>query len=306
MAKKPNFFVMGAPKCGTTSLHGYLRQHPEIYVPRMKEIHFFGDDLPFRRGLVKRTVNSEEKYLSLFSGAKDEKAIGDVGVWYLYSKKAPYQIKEFFPFARAIVMLRNPVEAMYSFHSTLLFSNKENIQDFSKALAAEKERKKGNLIPPGLNPEEVGELFYKDIFKYSSQLERLFKAFKKEEVLVIIFDDLKKDTAGCYRRILRFLGVNETFKLDFKIANPSKETRFKLLGRFLYRPPSFISKAAIKIVPRAFLLESLHKLRVLNSRPRSLPPMDPELKKQLQQEFRPDIKRVSELLRRDLSFWYDS
>ncbi len=306
MIKRPNFFVMGAPKCGTTSLHGYLRQHPEIYVPRMKEIHFFGDDLPFRQGLIKKTVNSEEKYLSLFSEAREEKAIGDVGVWYLYSEKAPYQIKEFSPSSRAIVMLRNPVEAMYSFHSTLLFSNKENIQDFGKALAAEKERKRGRLIPLGLNPEEAGELFYKDIFKYSSQLERLFKVFRKEEVLVIIFDEFKKDTAKCYKRILRFLGVDEDFKLNFEIANPSKETRFKWLGRFLHRPPSFISRAAIKIFPRAFLLESLHRLRVLNSRPRSLPPMDPELKKQLQEEFKPDIERVSELLKRDLSFWYDS
>jgi hypothetical protein len=301
---KPNFFVMGAPKCGTTFLYSCLRQHPEIYIPKMKEIHFFGDDLPFRQGLIKRTIRSQSDYLSLFSKAKKEKAIGEVGIWYLYSKKAPQQIKEFSPRSKAIVMLRNPIKAAYSLHNTLVFNNKENLEDFREAWAAEEERKKGRMIPPNIPAEEAGELFYRDIFKYSSQLKRLFSAFKKEEVLVIIFDDLKKNAADCYKKVMKFLGTDSRFQPEFKVVNPSKEARFKKLGLFLHYPPSFIRQLAIKTIPRALLLEIFHKLRVLNSYSRPLPPMNPAIKKTLQQEFRADIDQVGRILGRDLSFWY--
>lgn len=131
--KTPNFFIVGAPKCGTTAMHIYLRQHPEIFMPEKKESHFFGSDLNSQY-----FIRDREKYLSLFSEAKDVKRIGEASVWYLYSKQAAYEIKEFSPSASIIIMLRNPVDMLYAQHSQFLYNGNENIASFEDALNAEK------------------------------------------------------------------------------------------------------------------------------------------------------------------------
>ena len=141
---KPNFFIVGAPKCGTSALYEYLGAHPEIFMSPYKEPHFFGSDLQ------QRWRPTKSQYFSCFAKARDEKRVGEASVHYLYSKCAAAEIKEFCPEARIIIMLRDPVEMLYSLHSQSIFSGNEVINDFEEALEAEADRKLGRRIPRGI------------------------------------------------------------------------------------------------------------------------------------------------------------
>src|SRR6476620_1237476 len=125
--KKPNLFILGAPKCGTTSMAYYLSQHPEIFVSPYKEPHYFNLDSEYR------FTFSEKQYLENFKNATSfHKYLVDASVWYLYSKVAVDEILKYNPESKFIVMLRNPVDMFYSLHQQLLFSGIENINSPQK------------------------------------------------------------------------------------------------------------------------------------------------------------------------------
>src|SRR5690349_13337870 len=135
--KRPDFFLVGAPKCGTSLMDTYLARHPDVFMCS-KEPHYFGADLAFNN-----PPRSLENYLSLFEGSDAAKRVGDSSVWYLWSRTAAAEIKEFAPEASILVMLRNPVSMMHSLHSHLLYTADENIASFEQALAAEPDRREG-------------------------------------------------------------------------------------------------------------------------------------------------------------------
>jgi len=178
---RPNFFIVGAPKCGTTAFYEYLRLHPEIFMSVPKEPHYFGSDL-----LRKRARPTLSQYLSCFEGAELKKRVGEASVFYLYSSRAAAEIKEFCPEARIIIMLRNPVEMLYSLHSELLFTMYEDIVDFEAALEAEADRKLGLRVPRGAR--HVNYLFYRDIGRFSSQVQRYFDAFGRANAHLVVYD----------------------------------------------------------------------------------------------------------------------
>jgi hypothetical protein len=124
--RKPDFFIVGAPKSGTTAMYFYLKQHPEIFMPERKELHFFGSDF-----FAPHFVRDLKEYLKFFEGADNKKRIGEASVWYLYSKRAAFEIKEFNPDADIIIMLRNPVDMMYSLRETLRKKGIERASFFS-------------------------------------------------------------------------------------------------------------------------------------------------------------------------------
>ena len=124
---KPNLFIIGAPKCGTTSIYSFLKQHPEIYMPDFKEPHYFGSDLNKKKGVY---IDTEEEYLSLFIESKNEIFIGEASTYYLYSNLAPMEIFKFNPDSKIIIALRNPIDLIYSLHSQYFFSGNENVLDF--------------------------------------------------------------------------------------------------------------------------------------------------------------------------------
>jgi Sulfotransferase domain len=296
--RRPDFFLVGAPKCGTTALNDYLRQHPEIFLPKKKEINFFGADLVFYKPRV-----TKEQYLAHFAEAKAEKRIGEAAVWYLYSKLAAAEIKDFGPAASIIIMLRSPVDMMYSMHGQRLYNDNENIRDFAEALAAEEERKQGRRIYQ--NAANAMGFFYRDIARYTQQVQRYFEVFGRDKVQVIIYDDFKSDTPGVYRKTCEFLEVDSQFRPVFTVINPSKTVRNEALRRFLrYPPPSvrwFLRLLRLRPVPGERGFKGW--LKRLNSKPIPRPPMDRELKSRLQAEFLPEVQQLSELLERDLTHW---
>ncbi len=222
---KPDFFIVGAPKCATTAMCTYLAQHPEIFIPRIKEPDFFGSDLP---GV--RAARTEAEYLNLFRDGGG-KLCGEGSVWNLFSRRAAKEIYDFNPEAKIIIMLREPVELLRSLHNELIFQGREDIEDFQEALLAETERRKGNRIPSRCT--RFG-LLYSDVVKFSEQIGRYFDIFEKENIHIVIYDDLVANIEVVYRDILEFLRVDPTFQPEFEIINRSK--RFRSRGiRWLLR-----------------------------------------------------------------------
>lgn len=295
---RPDFFIVGSFKCGTTALFDYLGRHPAIFMPFHKEPLFFGDDLTRRYGRM-----SEPQYLALFRDGRPGQRIGEASSWYLYSTSAAREIAAFAPGAEIIVMLRNPVDVMYAQHSQLIFNVEEDLTDFAEALDAELDRRRGERMPPGpLRPET---LYYRHSVRYAEQLRRYHDLFGRDRVHVILYDEFRDETRDVYRRVLEFLGVDPSFEPDFTIRNPNKRVRFPTLQRLIYQPPGPL----VRVVPWLRRFPLVHRLRSaalrLNSMPARRPPMDPALRERLLREMAPEISELGELIGRDLSHWLE-
>jgi hypothetical protein len=295
-ARRPDFFIVGTFKGGTTALYDYLGQHPGVFMPFHKEPLFFGDDLTRRYGRM-----TPSQYADLFREAEPGQIAGEASAWYLYSTSAAREIHDFNPEARIIVMLRNPVDVMYAQHSQLLFNVEEDIADFGQALLAEADRRAGRRLPPG--PLRVENLYYRHSVRFAEQLRRYLDAFGGDRVHVIIHDDLRRDTPGVYRSALEFLGVDPNFEAWFDVVNPNKRVRSRLLQRLVYQPPRPILRA----VPWLRRFPLVHRLREsvlgINSSAQRRPPMNPSLRHSLELELAPEVAELGALIGRDLSHW---
>jgi hypothetical protein len=291
----PDFFIVGAPKCGTTAMYEYLRQHPGIFLPFHKEPLYFGSDLTRRYGAM-----TEADYRSLFADARPGQRIGEASAWYLYSERAAQEIKDAVPHASIIVMLRNPVDVMYAQHSQLLFTRQENLERFEDAVEAEEARSAGRRLPPG--PIRVENLLYRRTVRFAEQLERYVDVFGRDAIHVIFHEDLVADTPAAYRRVLEFLNVDPTVSVDFSPVNENKRVRAAWLQRLIWDPP-----VLKPLIPRLRRLRLAHAARAallrLNSDRQRRAPMDPTLRRRLSGELAPEIERLGALVGRDLSGW---
>ncbi len=291
----PDFLIVGAPKCGTTAMYDYLRQHPDVFMPFIKEPLFFGSDLTSRYGPM-----TEEEYRALFDDAPIGALKGEASAWYLYSACAAEEIHAAIPGARIVVMLRNPIDVMHAQHSQLLFNRQETLRDFGDALAAEPERAAGRRLPPGpIRPEN---LLYRRMVRFSEQLDRYLSVFGRDRVHVIIFDDFRDDTAGVYRRLLEFLGVDPGVPVDLGPRNENKRVRAGWFQRLIWNPPLLRP-----LIPRLRRYAIVHRARDallrLNSTRVPRDGVDPELRARLADELRPEVARLSEMVDRDLTHW---
>ena len=219
---RPNLFLVGAPKSGTTALATYLGEHPDVFMAPW-ELNFFGTDLSFRTSTGAPSRIRLEDYLSTFSSHGAQRYRGDHSVFYLYSGDS-HEIRAFAPDARIVIILRNPVDQMYSEHSELLYQGDEDIPDFATALEAEKkDRALGRRIPAGCRKPFA--LQYRAVARYHDQVERYLKTFGPARVCVVVHDDLARDTAGEHRRVLEFLQVDPQHEPEFRVVNPNKAVR---------------------------------------------------------------------------------
>jgi len=294
---RPDFFVVGAFKSGSTALYEQLRRHPQIFMPFHKEPLFFGDDLTRRYGRM-----TLDDYLRLFRGAKPGQRVGEASTWYLYSTSAAMEIREFAPDAQILVVLRNPVDVMYAQHNQLIFNVIEDIADFEQALAAERDRRAGQRIPPG--PINVENLFYRHSVRFAEQLERYFDVFGRDRVHVMLYDDLRRDGEEVVRGALEFLGVDPSLAAAPPKANESRRVRSPLVQRLIFAPKLLLPLAPF--LRRFPLVRSLRtRLLDINSQAKPRPPLDPDLRRRLTEEMTPQIIRLGTLIERDLSGWLE-
>jgi hypothetical protein len=142
--KRPDFFIVGAPKCGTTALNDYLAEHPDIFVAR-KEMHFFGADLNFGPHF-QLYRHYPKDYRAAFAAWNGQSRAGEASVWYLFSEKAAAEIIAYNPDARIIIMLREPTSLLHSLYSQFVADGNEHLPTFKEALAAEADRRAGRRI----------------------------------------------------------------------------------------------------------------------------------------------------------------
>jgi hypothetical protein len=283
---RPNFFIVGAPRCGTSSLWSYLKGHPDIFMPAEKELYFFDSDLWGNEGWAP----TFQDYLGHFAQAAGRKKLGEATPSYLRSSLAAKEIKAFSPRAQTIVMLRNPLEVMYSLHS-LALEGPEPIADFAAALKADAARTGRALIG------------YREFTDFPDQIQRYFDLFGRENVHTIIFDDLKRDSAAVCRGVLQFLGVNPGYAAEFPWLNNSKRPRSTQLQNLLSRPPESLRLLGRALLPQPFRSTIRRTLwrsnRIIGPRP----PINPKLQSILKKELAHPIERLSTMLHRDLSAW---
>lgn len=298
---RPDFFIIGAPKCGTTALSEYLRQHPRIGFSRPKEPIYFCTDLP---GV--RNFTEEAEYLEKCFGhcsGKDYLAVGEGSTSYFFSNEAIPNILEFEPAAKFIVMLRNPVEMIHALHSQKLLTLEEDVTDFETAWGLQERRARGEGLPKF--HQEPALLQYAQLGRLGMHLRRIFSQAPAPQRKVVLFDDFVKDTPRIYEEVLAFLGVPSDHRTEFQRFNESRRLRMHALYEFGHRPPRRLMRWVFAF-KEAFGIERLNilpKLIEWNLRRKQRRPLSPRLRSLLLAEFSNDIDLLSELLKRDLSHW---
>ena len=296
VGRKPDFFIVGAPKCGTTALDVFLGAHPEIFMARRKESHFFATDMP-------PSAHTRDPILfnQLFFGLEAERRVGESSVWHLASTEAAQNIHNFNPEAQIIVILRNPVEMIPSLHSQLIYEGYENVRSLKDALALESLRREGLKVPA--NAPVPLQLQYRNAASYAGQLRKYFDLFGRDRVYVILFDDFAKAPEHEYRKLLEFLGVDPKFKPEFSRVNANKVVGSLTLRDLLKNPPGWMRRFVRFALPGERLRHGLiRRLETLNVkvRPRD---DDARLLEVLRDEFEEANNELAILLGRDLSFW---
>jgi hypothetical protein len=302
--KKPDFFVVGAPKCGTTALSEYLRSHPNIFVSSPKEPHFFADDFPKQKRIY--NITTLDDYMALFAEAGDKHlAVGEASVWYLYSSVAIRNIYQFNRDARLIVMLRNPVDMVYSLHSEFLHSFYEDEPDFRKAWNLQFHRINGHFTAKYY--VEPAFLEYGRVARFGGQVERLFSTFPREHVHVILFDDFVASAQAVYEEVLSFLGVPSDGRKEFPRLNVSKAYRMARIAELTKPPPEKILYLAQEVrdyfgVDLGWITRSLRRF---NTKEKTRKPLSRDFREELVGYFKEDIEKLSHIIDRDLTNWLE-
>jgi len=300
----PNFFIIGAPKCGTSALSRYLSEHTNVYLSKPKEPYYFADDYPKMRELLSG-IDTFSKYLGLFKDVgKEHLAIGEASTIYLYSSDAPRNIFKFNPQSQIIVMVRNPIELVQSFHSQLLRFQIEDQEDFETAWKLQKFRIAGSNLPR--NYLDIKLLQYSQWGKMGERIEKLFDLFKPEQVKIVIFDEFTSDTRKVYNDVLSFLNVKRDDRADFLKINPNAKYRFpKVAFRLIqmrrsssYRRISGMFRALTNIGPYE-LFDKLNRVEYARK------PLTNEFRKELSDEFENDVKLLSTIVDKNLDAWLE-
>jgi hypothetical protein len=309
----PDFFIVGHAKSGTTALYEMLKRHPQIYMPESKEPWFLASDMRRRFQPPGSGVPPEtpEEYLALFEGAAPEQRAGEASSSYLWSRTAAAAIAELQPDARIIAILREPASFLRSLHLQLLQTHVESEKDLRKAMSLEGPRREGKRIPRRSHRPQL--LQYSDHVRYVEQLRRYHSLFAPEQVLTLIYDDFRRDNEATVRKVLRFLGVDDSYPVDVLSANPTILIRSQQLDQMVHAvsvgrgPVSGAANRMLKtLTPRQVRrgLLRLTQRRVVYGKPR---PADEEFMLELRARFKGEVVALSEYLDRDLvSLWgYD-
>ncbi len=286
---KPNFFIVGAPKSGTTNMSDYLQQHPEVFIPENQEPWFFARmDVP--ENFQREIISNEHEYLKLFNNGKNSLAIGESSPVYLACPHAPQLIKNFLPNAKILISLRNPIEIAYSqylnlkfmkFHKNLTF--KEMI-DFNKT---ELEKNQFNIDSILVNG------FY---FKH---LRMFMESFPPEQIKIIIFEDYIKNSQKTIQSIFSFLNLKEFSNLTEPLKNsyrvPTNSTSKLLMNSNIFR------KLSSHLVPATTRQKFGERFLVKQSK---RPPIPQEERKILKKIYEDDVSSLKKMIHMNIP-WKD-
>ncbi|HTW41645.1 MAG TPA: sulfotransferase [Solirubrobacteraceae bacterium] len=313
-SRVPDFFIVGAPKSGTTALFHMLRSHPQIYMPKLKEPNFLASDMGPPEQFAdapreRKFPHTLEEYLALFDDATPAQRAGEASACYLLSRTAAARIAELQPQARIIAILREPASFLRSMHMMLLRLGLESESDLGKAIELESARSKGKRIPSYCYRPQL--LQYSQHVRYVDQLRRHHAHFPREQVLALIYDDFRSDNDATVRSVLRFLDVDDAAPIDATNWNETTTTvrspQARQLVRSLRAPSSPLARAAratiMALTPSDVGRRAKQKFNKRFVKVQA-PPPDERTMRELRQRFKPEVVALSEHLDRDLvSLW---
>ncbi|WP_067563880.1 sulfotransferase family protein [Halofilum ochraceum] len=223
-----NFLIVGAPKCGTTALAQYLGEHPDIYVTSPKEPHFFLCEKDRHR-----KITTLAHYRAILEKGHNCIVSGEASVWYLFSDHAREEIFRYNPFAKIIILVREPAEFVASLHAQLVFGGYEADPELERAWERERKRKAG--IPANTIEEIPGwRTRYRELIRMREYAVRYVERFGDENVLILNYEALVADAGSVYRKTLEFLDIEDNGREDFPPVNVRKAHRSRVLGRLLH------------------------------------------------------------------------
>tara|TARA_B110000495_G_scaffold57419_1_gene48655 strand:+ start:349 stop:1257 length:909 start_codon:yes stop_codon:yes gene_type:complete len=297
--KLPNFLIVGAAKSGTSSLHNYLNQHPQVFMPsynkegmKIKEPRFLIKDLVQHR--LHNGVWTFEEYKSLFDDVKDQKAIGESTVLYLYYyKHAIKNIKHYLgEDVKIIIILRNPADRAYSAFQHVSRGFKEN-NSFEESLEIETGRMESeeNLTPM---------VMYKEMGMYYEMVKAYMESFKN--IHIIFYEDFRDNIESEMNKIYNFLGISNNIEIDFITKHNVggkiwKDEKMKHV---------FMKDNPIKSILKSVLPKKIRKgirNNLVNVSTNKVVPIKAETRKHLNDYFKQDVEKLSELLNKDLQHW---
>lgn len=296
MNELPNFLCVGAQKAGTTSLHDILTQHPDVYLPKIKETKFFAENEKYEKGL--------SFYMNeYFSSYKDQKIIGEIDPEYMYYDFVPERIyKTLGKDVKLIFMLRNPVSRAYSHYQMSLRRGYETLS-FDEAISLESERIQNDDTDKKWLSNK-NNFSYIDRGYYSQQIKRYLEFFPKENMHFILFEDeFLKDKETSMLNIYRFLNISNenTINLDLK-SNPASEPKYVWI-RDIFNNDGMLKNFAKLFLPTNLRKELRQKILNMNLKKITIK-LDTTYKKEiLEKYYLSEIKELEIIIEKDLSSW---
>ena len=279
MEKWPNFFIVGAPRAGTTSLYAYLSQIPGIYMSPVKEPEFFSPNRSTNNDLI--PIVNKNDYLTLFKNVKDELLIGEASTCYLEDPDSPKLIYNKVADAYIIILLRDPIERAYSHY---LMHRRNNLEKKSFHESIKNILKKYDPLTSN---------HYLHAGLYSEQILRYINSFGEKNVKIIIFEDFVQNERNTVKDVLSFLGVNFEPNFDSDVQHVFNLPKGKFANKVLHSKT--IKKIAGKIIPTASRQLLKEKLLLQTEKPL----MAEEDRKILRNFFKEDVKKLKNILSSD-------
>ena len=285
---KVDFFIVGAPKAGTTSLYHYLHEHPQVEMSSQKEPDYFSDKAIHEQGIyyTKKRVNTLYKYESLFV-QKESVVYGEASVSYLFYDNVAKDIKKYNPNAKIIIMLRNPAERAFSHY--LMDYRLGLISDSFENIITKKSKHKNT------------HLFYQQyilVSKYANQIQRYLNFFEKDNILFIDYEDFRINVSGTVNEVCNFLDISTDFTADTDIKHNTFTMPKNKVIRYIYSF-FFLRKMLTYLFPADLVTHIRSFLFGLDRRPELLK----ETRVELTKIFKDDIRKMEEVLSKDYSKW---
>ena len=300
---KPNLFIIGAPKSGTSALAAYLDEHPNVFISNPKEPFFWSTDYPALR--ARHHLSCQSDYLQLFTQANDQHMlVGECSTNYLRSKVAIDNVLEFNPQAKFIVMLRNPVQVAHAFHAECLFSYIEREPSFEEDWRLQTARASGKQLPANCSAPQF--LQYGQVASYADQIQQFFDRVPQSQRQVILYDDFRLDNAGVFQDVIEFLQLPEFQKTEFQRVNAAHVHRSRFVAKLILDPPAIL-KPSVEWLRQ--MLRSQKKnswktqLKQKFRKSEQREPLSDAFQNELYEYFRDDVKRLAKMLGRDLDHW---
>ncbi len=288
-AFKVDFFVIGAARSGTTSLYNYLNQHPELFLPKIKELNHFSkvtsnqpqDYKKPKKGVEYHTkiVNSFEVYKKVFKDAEKEQKKGDISPSYLWGTETAERIYKHNPEAKIIVTLRNPIQRAFSHYLMNVSVGYDTQPNFDEALKATKENVWG------------GGNLYLEWSRYYEALKSYFDLFPREQIKILVFEEWTSNKKQTLEGVFKFLGVNEAQEIDFSDRH-NRKVGYKNIKALNFLRNNVIRSMVDSVLPQRMkeaLKDSIFQKHELEAS------LNKELEIKLRDQFQEEVKQLETL-----------